>query len=188
MIRLENIEFYSTPEGKVMVDCEDGPRTYEIEDRKFTETFLEIIREFYPEAFKSLSEYYAPSRLNRTYYEYLIVHRFIRCNFSPYDNQKDIDAGGATHFEFVPCPLRGECRQCNIVCNPKFNSKLSAKEEAAMRLYSDGMRADEIAERLFLSIETIKTHKRNALKKLNMHSLTEFIAFAQKTNMFKNDE
>ena len=188
MITLENIEFYSTPEGKVMIDCEEGPRSYEIEDRNFTEAFLDMVREFYPDAFKALSEFYAPSKLNRTYYEYLIVHRFIRCNFSAYDNQKDLDGNGSTHFEFVPCPLRGECKHCNIVCNPRFNSKLSTKEEVVMRLYAEGLRADEIADRLFNSIETVKTHKRNALRKLNMHSLPEFLAFAQKTNMFKNDD
>lgn len=188
MIALENIEFYTTPDGKVMVDSDGDHKTYEMEDRKFTESLIDFIREFYPEAFKSLSDYYSPSKLNRTYYEYLIVHRFIRCNFSPYDNQKDIDYSGNAHFEFVPCPLRGECKQFNIVCNPRFNSKLSAKEDVVMRLYSEGLRADEIAERLFLSIETIKTHKRNALKKLGMHSLPEFITFSQKTNMYKNEE
>ena len=187
MIKLENIEFYSTPEGKVMIDTEDGPKVYEIEDRKFTEAKLEMIQDFYPDAYKALSELYVKSKLNRTYYEYLIVHRFIRCNFSVYDNKKDIDSSGAFHFEHVPCPLRGECKVCDIVCNPKFNSKLTAKEYEVMRCFHRGLSAEDIAERLFMSIETAKTHKRNSLRKLGLHSLAEFMAFAQRTNMFQNE-
>lgn len=188
MIRLFDIEFYATPEGKVIIDYDGGTKSYEVEDIKFTDAKIDIIRDFYPDAYNALSELYSPSKLNRTYYEYLIVHRFIRCNFSVYDNQKDMDANGALHFEFVPCPLRGECKYCNIICNPKFNSKLSAKEENVMKLYFFGRSAEQIAGQLFISIETVKTHKRNALRKLNMHSLTEFMTYAQRTNMFQNEE
>ena len=50
MIALENIELYTTPDGKVMVDSDGDHKTYEMEDRKFTESLIDFIREFYPEA------------------------------------------------------------------------------------------------------------------------------------------
>ncbi len=187
-MKLCNVEFYVTPSGQIMIESEEhGLKIYETEDRWFTEFMLENISNFFPEAYKALSEIYAPSKLNRSYYEYLIVHRFIRCNLSEYDNRKDIDHNGIFRLEFVKCPLRGECKACDIICNPKFNSKLSAREESVMKLYYQSISTEEIADRLFISIETVKKHKRNSLQKLGLHSLTEFISLASRNKMFEND-
>lgn len=186
-IELRSIECYGTPTGKVMISCESGLKIYEVEDRDFTEAMLELIQNFYPAAFKALSELYLPSKPNRTYYEYLIVHRFIRCNFNEYDNKKDICSEGSFNFEFVQCPLRGECKLCGVVCNPAFNSKLSERETEVMKLYYRSYPAEKIADMLFISIQTVIKHKRNSLQKLNLHSLSEFISLASRNKMFDND-
>lgn len=187
-MEFKDYEFYGTPSGSVMITgIGKALKVYEVSDREFTAAMLERLGEFYPEAFAALSEHYIKSKGNRHYYEYLMVHRFIRCNFYEYDSRADIDTHGAFRFEFVQCPLRGECKHCNIICGPKFNAKLSDREFQVMKLYCESYSTEEIADMLYRSICTIKKHKRNSLERLKMHSLTEFMAYAAKNKMFENE-
>jgi DNA-binding CsgD family transcriptional regulator len=186
---LAYLEFYGTPSGGVMIEDNTGaPRIYEQSDREFTTAMLEKISSFYPDAFKALTETYAPVKANKLYYEYKMVHRFIRCNFSEYDNKPDVNPDAVFKFEYISCPMRGECKYCGIICNPKFNSKLSEREMQVMRLYSQSFKAEKIADVLFISIETVKKHKRNSLQKLGLHSLPEFLTYASNNQMFESHE
>ena len=100
-----NIEFYTTPEGVVMVKPVGQP-AYELK----VCAMLAIIRERYPKAHDALMKLYSSSSMNRTWYEYKVVHRFIRCNFGDYNQGAiDINHNGTFQFEEVGCPLRGEC-------------------------------------------------------------------------------
>jgi len=182
---LSNIEFYGTPSGEVLISEGNSHKLYEIEDRAFTDAMLDYIQNFYAEAYKALCECYSKSKLNRTYFEYLIVRRFIKCNFLEYDNKNDIDENESLNFEFVPCPLRNECKYCNIICSPKFNTSLSESELRVMKLYYKGLKKEEIAENLYLSILTVQTHKRNVFTKLKINSLSEFIIFANNNKLFR---
>lgn len=51
--------------------------------------------------------------------------------------------------------------------------KLSAREQQILELLSDGYRYKDIADRLFLSTETVRTHIRNIYEKLQVNSRTE---------------
>lgn len=42
----------------------------------------------------------------------------------------------------------------------------------------DGLSTREIAEKLFVSIKTIGTHKQHILKKLKLKSVTDMVKFA----------
>ncbi|WP_321001807.1 helix-turn-helix domain-containing protein [Butyricimonas paravirosa] len=185
---LANIEFYNAPAGKVELrDC-DGVRTYKEEDVEITNAMFSRVESDYPEAFKALCEKYKASRHNIPYFKYKVVLCFIRCNFGRYDNQDDIDSAGNFHFEYVACPQEGECPWYNIICNPKFNTKLSIRENEIMRLMVvNGLRVGEVAERLFLSIDTIRTHKRNAMQRVGVHSFSEFVDYAHRNKIFKED-
>lgn len=48
--------------------------------------------------------------------------------------------------------------------------RLSPREREVLRLLDEGLRAGEIAERLFLSVATIRTHIQNVLNKLEAGS------------------
>ena len=188
-MELINFEFYGTPTGSVVISEKDKVlRVYEQSEQDFTGAMLERINNFYPEAFKALNETYSPVQMNKLYFDYKMVHRFIRCNFSEYDNKADVDQDGIFKFEFIPCPMRGECKFCGIICSPKFNTKLSEREMQVMKLYSTSYRAEKIADTLFISIETVRKHKRNSLQKLGLHSLSEFITYAAKNQIFENHE
>ncbi|MCL6101009.1 MAG: helix-turn-helix domain-containing protein [Bacteroidetes bacterium] len=188
-MELANFEFYGTPAGSVVIEEKDRPlRTYEQNETDFTHAVLEKINTFYPEAGKALCEIYASAQINKPYFDYRRVHRFIRCNLSVHDNRPDIGPDGIFRFEFISCPLRGECKYCDILCNPKFNSKLSDREMQVMKLYATSSKTEKIADILFISIETVKKHKHNSLLKLDLHSLSDFITYASKNQIFESHE
>ena len=117
---LEKIEFYNCPDGSIIVKpCDKPMYSYEQSNRALTESMLIIIRDLYPTAFEALAETYPRSERNREFYEYKIVHRFIRCNFGEYDALTyDISKSGDFNFEDVRCPMRGECMFEGIICKP----------------------------------------------------------------------
>ena len=57
--------------------------------------------------------------------------------------------------------------------------KLSKAEAAVFTLYLEGFSAPEVAERLFVSMNTIKTHNKNIYQKLNVSSLKELMVYSQ---------
>ena len=174
MAKLSNVEFFLDPFGKVMISDANGVRTYTQEDLDFTSLMFSRIEEEYPEAFRALSDLYKRSMPNAPYFRWLVVSRFVRCNFSNYDRKVDIDAQGAFCLEEVQCPMRGECQLDGIVCGAKFNTRLTARQEEVMRRYCEGLTYQEIAEMLFISPETVKTIKRDAFRKVGVHDINEF--------------
>ena len=77
------IEFYTTPEGEVTIREMGMPeRQLKESDTEFIQRFLEVLEEFYPEAYKALRETYAKYDGNRLWRDFLAVRRFIKCNFA----------------------------------------------------------------------------------------------------------
>ena len=180
-----NLEFYLL-EDELWCLYPDG-RNEQVTEKN-TSLIMEVlssIREFFPEAYASLSKWYQRSANNIPHYQFLIVNRFCRCNWGLLDTtKKDIDGRGIFNFERVLCPMRGECPYENIVCNPKFNSKLSDAELRVMKLVYEGCGNEEIAERLYLSPHTVKNHIKSVYLKLGIHEKSEFISYAHNNNLF----
>jgi DNA-binding CsgD family transcriptional regulator len=59
---------------------------------------------------------------------------------------------------------------------------LRPRELAILRLYGEGLRTDQIAELLVLSAHTVRTHVRNALRRLGMRSRREALALLEGTD------
>lgn len=57
-------------------------------------------------------------------------------------------------------------------------ASLSAAERAVFDLYYEGYTAEEIAGKLYLSINTIKTHSKRIYTKLNVSSRKELLVYA----------
>lgn len=64
---------------------------------------------------------------------------------------------------------------------------LSAREREIIELLAGGLTGEEVAERLFLSAETVKTHIRNALNKLEARNRVHGIAIALREGLITND-
>ena len=60
---------------------------------------------------------------------------------------------------------------------------LTAREIEVLRLIAAGMRNQEIADRLFVSLPTIKRHVANAYGKLGVSHRTEAVARANELNL-----
>jgi DNA-binding NarL/FixJ family response regulator len=56
--------------------------------------------------------------------------------------------------------------------------KLTQREREVLRLLADGLRNEEIGKRLFISPETVRTHVRKAMDKLDADTRTQAVAEA----------
>lgn len=181
---MKAIEFYIF--NKELWYISDGENKVVTEhDTELIGMILQKIMQLYPDAYKALSKEYKKSSLNVPYYQYLMVRRFCKCNFGTLDNTKsDIDLGGNFNFECVSCPLRGECINEGVICNPKLNTKLSDAEMRVMKLLYEGNTPSETAAMLYLSPETVKSHYKSVYRKLDLGSLAEFVKYADKNHLF----
>ncbi len=55
---------------------------------------------------------------------------------------------------------------------------LGRREREVLQLIAEGHRSAEIAERLFISPATVEAHRRNIMRKLDLHSVAELTRFA----------
>ena len=166
--------------------CMTDGRSEEVTEKNqdLLDEILQRIENFYPEAYKALSESYEKSQLNSSYYNFLRVRRFLKCNFGDLDTSDHDDENGVFNFEKIHCPLRGECKFDGIICMPKFNSKLSDAELRVMRLYYNNESIDRIADNLYISGHTVRNHIKASYAKLKVHSQAEFIAYANRNHLF----
>ncbi|MDE6553344.1 MAG: helix-turn-helix transcriptional regulator, partial [Muribaculaceae bacterium] len=87
-------------------------------------------------------------------------------------------------LESVQCPMRGECRYDGIICRPSFDHNLSPSELRVMELLYKGTSESDIAGSIGLSILTVRTHIRNALRRLDLRSRAEFMRYAAQNKIF----
>ncbi len=73
----------------------------------------------------------------------------------------------------------------NDTCEP---SNLSAREVEIIRLISQGLTNKKIASKLFLSVHTVSTHRKNVLNKLKLNNSSELVAFAIKKGIIEVGE
>lgn len=56
--------------------------------------------------------------------------------------------------------------------------KLSDREVEIIRALADGLTSETIAEDLCISLHTVRTHRKNILKKLELHNSSELVQYA----------
>ena len=67
--------------------------------------------------------------------------------------------------------------------HPVYN--LSEREVEVTRLIVNGLTSIEIADKLFLSEHTVKTHRKNIFRKLGINSISQLSAFAINNQIVK---
>lgn len=65
---------------------------------------------------------------------------------------------------------------------------LTAKEEEIVRLIGEGLSAKEIADKLFISVHTSNTHRKNIYRKCNVRNASELVMFGVKTGIIEKIE
>lgn len=56
--------------------------------------------------------------------------------------------------------------------------RLGRREREVLRLIAQGLRSPEIAEQMHISIGTVEAHRRNIMRKLDLHSVAELTKYA----------
>lgn len=64
---------------------------------------------------------------------------------------------------------------------------LSDREMEVFKLFAEGFSNREIAEKLFISVRTVETHKNNIMKKINIKTTVDLVKFAIKNNIIDLD-
>jgi DNA-binding CsgD family transcriptional regulator len=74
--------------------------------------------------------------------------------------------------------LAGEAKWSPVLVEGAGRLQLTEREREVMTLVASGLQSGDIAERLFLSPETVKSHVHNALSKLGAHTRAHAVAIA----------
>lgn len=164
------LEFLVSPNGSIVIDEEGkGTRSFTEKETELCKKLLEMISSQYPGAYIALSELYDKYRLNKTHYDFLRVHRFIRCNFGKFDGLSwDID-GSVLNIEDVSCPIRCECPFLNVICKP-VPLGLTPREAEVASMTTRGFTYKEISKKLGISHSTIKNILQKVKRKLKVPS------------------
>ncbi len=64
---------------------------------------------------------------------------------------------------------------------------LSPRELEVFKLFAGGMSNRHIAEKLFISVRTVETHKNNIMKKIEIKTTVDLVKFAIKNNIIQID-
>ena len=89
----------------------------------------------------------------------------------------EIVAGGGTYVDPVLAGYLASTRAAERLPN------LTRRERDVLRLLSEGLSNDEIGKRLFISPETVRTHVRKAMEKLNADTRTQAVATALRQSL-----
>lgn len=60
---------------------------------------------------------------------------------------------------------------------------LSSRELEVLKLFAQSLTNSEIADKLFISIRTVETHKNNIMRKLNLRTTVDMVKFALRNNL-----
>lgn len=95
---------------------------------------------------------------------------------------KDEDEQLTNAIEIIISGGKYYSKAINEFCKKTKNSfrELSAREEQIIKLIAVGYDTIDIAEKLFISYETIKTHKKNIRTKLNVNDNHGIIDYVRK--------
>ena len=66
-------------------------------------------------------------------------------------------------------------------------STLSQRERDVLKLVAEGNTSRKIGEKLFISVSTVKSHRVNISKKLNVHDIAGFIKVAMRNGLVRPD-
>ncbi|MES2591851.1 MAG: response regulator transcription factor [Bacteroidota bacterium] len=86
---------------------------------------------------------------------------------------KVVDAILEKHF-----PKKEHCEAAN----------LTPREVEIIKLISEGLTNGKIAQKLYLSIHTVSTHRKNILKKLGLNNTSELIMYSIKTGIIQTSD
>ncbi|GAO44999.1 response regulator transcription factor [Flavihumibacter petaseus] len=114
------------------------------------------------------------------------VQGYILKNASVDELVKAIDAvaaGGQYFSKEIDILSEGEFRNTLTIEDRKVNEILSKREVEVLKLVCKEFSNAEIAQKLFLSISTVETHRKNLIAKLGVQNTVGLVKFAIRNNL-----
>ena len=176
---MNDVEFFIDPEGRPGMRTGDRIQIIEPDDIDIIIPFNRWIEDDYTEAAGRLQHIYQ-SLDDATYRKF---RRMIRCNWPLFDSVPDKEHDGRTNCEKFYCPMRGECPDENIICNPKPNTNFTKREITIIRMIADGKTEQQIADELCLSTCTVKVHRQNIQRKASINTKLGIVEMARKKQL-----
>lgn len=115
-----------------------------------------------------------------SYNEYTVVSRAIESGAAGYILKNAISEEVLKGIETVMNNEKFLCSEVNLLMKKKPNQTLwlTAREQETLRHIVDGYTNQEIADKMFLSIETIKTYRKNLIQKLGAKNSMALVKMA----------
>lgn len=67
----------------------------------------------------------------------------------------------------------------------KESHALTVRECEVLRLIASGLTNKQIADRLFISVKTVETHRTNIIQKLDVHTIADLVRYAIKIGLIE---
>lgn len=115
-----------------------------------------------------------------TYDEYTMVSRAVAAGASGYIQKNALSEEVVKGIETVMAGDTYFSRDIDRMMKKRINHAvwLTAREQELLRHIVDGCTNQEIADRMFLSVETIKTYRKNLISKLGTKNAAELVQIA----------
>ena len=91
---------------------------------------------------------------------------------------KEVNEGGSPMSSRIARQVIRAFKEVNITSDEESDFNLSSREKEVLTLLGEGNNYKEIADELFISVDTVRHHIRNIYKKLHVHSRSEAVAKA----------
>ena len=100
----------------------------------------------------------------------------------------EVHAGGSFLYPPIAATLIGDYLRITQGEQPADQGEpLTAREREVLKLIAEGNTNIAIAERLGLSRKTVDTHRAHAMRKLDLHEVTEVVKYALRTGLITLD-
>lgn len=81
--------------------------------------------------------------------------------------------------------IQGYLTGKEAIRNDQSTNVLTPRELEVLRCIASRLKNKDIAKKLFISVKTVEKHRANIMKKLELHSSTELIAFAEAAGLIE---
>ena len=100
-------------------------------------------------------------------------------NAAPGELAAAIKAVAAGH-NYLQAEVTAPAVEALVGWRRRSDDSLTARERDVVRAVASGKAVDQIAAELFISVRTVRTHRQNAMRKLDVHNVRELIMYALK--------
>jgi DNA-binding NarL/FixJ family response regulator len=98
----------------------------------------------------------------------------------------DIIASGKQYFSpEISNVILSSYRNVKTVNRIKEETNLTPREMEVLKLFAEGLSYKQIADKLFISVKTVDTHKRHIQEKLKLNSTVDIVKYAIKNKFIK---